>query len=366
MDITLQPITIRELVNGFSNNEEEGVVGYGGLLNIRPKYQREFVYSENQQIEVINSIFKGFPLNVMYWCKNADGTFEMLDGQQRTLSICAFYVGNLFVNVEGTLKAFHNLTPSQKDTFLNTTLQIYICENGTDTEKLDWFRIINIAGEKLTNQELLNAVYAGPWVTSLKKRFAKTNCVAQQMASDYLSGSPIRQAYVEIVLKWISKNDVEHYMALHQQDTDSDIEWQYFQDVIHWVQKLFPVKRVKLMKGLPWGTYYNTYKDLVLKSSELEERIKALVDDDEVENKKGIYEYLLSGDERCLGLRAFSPKIAQKVYEKQQGFCAKCGQHFEISAMEADHIVPWSKGGLTVEENCQMLCRHCNRTKSAS
>jgi len=364
MDITLQPIKIRELVAGFEDNEEEGVVGFGGRLNIRPKYQREFVYNDKQQVEVINSIFKGFPLNVMYWCKNENGTFEMLDGQQRTLSICLFYMNNFIVEVGGTLKTFANLTPEQRELFLDYTLQIYICENGTTAEKLDWFRIINIAGEKLTNQELLNACYAGAWVTALKRRFAKSHCVAQQKGGDYLSGNPIRQAYVETVLDWISKGETEAYMALHQHDEDCDTEWQYFQDVINWVEKLFPVRRKRLMQGLPWGTLYNQYKDSEQKSSELEKRIQELLADDDVQNQRGIYEYLLSGDERKLGLRAFTENQKRKAYEAQKGICPVCGKHFELEEMEGDHITPWSKGGHTVPENLQMLCRDCNRRKS--
>ncbi len=363
MDITLHTIPIRDLVVGYENNDEEGVVGYNGQLNIRPKFQREFVYSEKQEREVINSIFKGFPLNVMYWVKNADGKFDLLDGQQRTLSICSFHEGEFFVDVEGSLRGFQNLTSVQKDMFLNYELQVYICENGTDQERLDWFRIINIAGEQLTDQELLNAVYAGPWVTDAKRRFSKTGCVAFKLGEKYMSGTPIRQNYLQTVLKWMSDNHIEEYMAQHQHEPNADREWQYYQKVIAWVQSTFPNYR-SMMKGLPWGELYNKYKDKDVSASELEEEIKRLLIDDDVTNNKGIYDYVLSGDERKLNIRAFSDKMKMAAYERQQGKCVKCGQHFDLKDMEGDHITPWSEGGPTTAENCQMLCIDCNRRKS--
>ncbi len=267
MKIQLNTISIRDLVDGFENNDELGVVGYGGLLNIRPPYQREFVYNSNQQTEVINSIFKEFPLNVMYWVKNADGTFELLDGQQRTLSICSYYVSEFFVQVDGALKGFDNLTASQMKKFLDYKLQVYICEDGTDKEQLDWFRIINIAGEKLTQQELRNAVYHGYWVAEAKKKFSKTGCVAYKLGEQYMSGSPIRQDYLETVLRWMSDGKIDEYMALHQHDKTADREWQYFQNVIHWISTLFPKYR-KEMKGLEWGTLYNRFKDCEYSATE--------------------------------------------------------------------------------------------------
>jgi len=363
MDIKLHNITVRELINGFEDNEEEGVVGYDGMLNIRPKYQREFVYSPKQQEEVINSIFKGFPLNVMYWVKNDDESFELLDGQQRTLSICSFAEGEMFITLDGRTKDYGSLTDDQKSLFLDYPLQIYICENGTDSEKLDWFEIINIAGEKLTKQELRNAVYSGSWVTAAKKKFSKTNCVAYKLGQDYMSGNPIRQDYLEKVLGWISKGDIEKYMATHQNDVNADSEWQYFQMVIAWVRMLFPKYR-REMKGLDWGDLYNRFKDNTYSATELESKIKKLMMDDDVTSKKGIYEYVLSGDERKLNIRAFSDNMKREAYERQEGICTHCNKHFEIDQMEADHITPWSKGGKTNGDNCQMLCRDCNRRKS--
>ncbi len=363
MKITLHTIPIREIVEGFENNDEQGVVGYGGRLNIRPAYQREFVYNDKQQREVINSIFKGFPLNVMYWVKSGDDTYELLDGQQRTLSICSFWSGDFFVDLDGTTKGFDNLTASQMNQLLDYPLQVYICEDGTDQEQLDWFRIINIAGERLTQQELRNAVYTGPWITSAKKRFSKTGCVAYKLAEKYMNGSPIRQDYLETVLSWISHGDIEPYMATHQHDANDDREWQYFQLVINWVKVNFTVYR-KEMKGIDWGVLYNRFKDNYYNATDLEDRIKQLMMDDDVTNKKGIYDYVLSGDERKLNIRAFTPRMKREAYERQQGICCKCGKHFTLEEMEGDHITPWSQGGRTTALNCQMLCRPCNRTKS--
>lgn len=367
MKISPKTILIRELIDGFEDNEEEGVVGFSGKLNIRPQYQREFVYSPKQQEEVINSIFKGFPLNVMYWVKNEDGTYELLDGQQRTLSICSYAEGEFFVNLNGTPKAFPNLSKNQTEQFLNYPLQVYICENGTDDEKLDWFEIINIAGEKLTKQELRNAAFPGAWLSAAKRKFSKSNCVAYKLGQDFVPGNPIRQEILEKVLYWITNgggdDELKKYMAAHQHDTNADAEWQYFQMVISWIRMLFPKYR-REMKGLDWGLFYNRFKNNTYSATALEDDIKRLMMDDDVTSKKGIYEYVLSGDERKLNIRSFTDNMKREAYERQNGLCPKCGNHFEISEMQGDHITPWSQGGKTVAENCQMLCADCNRRKS--
>lgn len=364
MEITLTPIRIGDLYAGFSNSEEEGVFGYSGKLNIRPKYQREFVYSEKQQVAVIESVRKGFPLNVMYWVENEDGTFELLDGQQRTMSICEFLSGNYFVNWNGALKSGVNLTPDELQKFKDYQLMVYICRNGSDSEKLDWFRTINIAGEELTDQEIRNAVYSGPFVTEAKKKFSKTGCVAYKMGNNYMSGSPIRQDYLEKVISWFSNGNIEEYMAEHQHETNADELWLYFQNVINWVKTKFTKYR-KEMKGLEWGKIYNRYKDAKLDANDLEVKIAQLMKDSDVQKKSGIYEYVLDGEEYHLGIRAFDDNTKREVYERQNGICKICGKHFEIEQMEADHITPWKEGGRTIEENCQMLCRECNRRKGA-
>lgn len=371
MKIELHQISIRELCADYKDLslQEEGIVGFGGRLNIRPKYQREFVYDDKKRNAVMDTVWKGFPLNVMYWVKTdgSDGIeYELLDGQQRTISICSFIAGEYMMNFDGTLAGWRNLSESQRDRIRNYPLQVYICE-GTDEEKLNWFNIINIAGEKLTEQEIRNAIYSGSWVTQAKRRFSKSKCVAYQMASDYMSGSPIRQEYFETTLRWIGDaqgKSIEQYMAEHQHDTDADELWQYFYDVIGWVKKLFTKLYKKEMKGVDWGLIYNRYKDTTLTATAIGEEVQRLMMDSDVQKKSGIFWYVFDHDEHHLGIRAFDDNTKREVYERQQGICPICGKHFEIEQMEADHITPWSQGGHTVKDNCQMLCQSCNRRKS--
>lgn len=363
MKIELKEITIRELADGYVDNAEGGVVGYGGKLDIRPAYQREFVYNNEKRNAVIETVRKNFPLNVMYWARRDDGTFEVIDGQQRTISICQYVKGDYSVKIDNDLLNFFNLTTDRREQILNYKLMVYFCE-GTDSEKLEWFRTINIAGEQLTDQELRNAVYSGSWVTDAKRYFSKTGCAAYQIGSDYLTGSPIRQDYLETAIKWISKDRIAEYMSQHQHDPNASKLWRYFQDVITWVESTFPVKRKNIMKGVTWGTLYNDYKDEDYDTNALEEKIKQLVLDDDVTNKKGIYQYLLKGDERYLSIRSFTEKQKIEAYERQDGICPHCNEHYELNEMEADHITPWSQGGKTLSDNCQMLCKECNRRKS--
>ena len=359
MKIQLEQRKIKDIVDGYVNNDEDNsVVGFGGKLNIRPKYQREFVYKDKQRDEVINTVKHGFPLNVMYWCKNDDGTFEVLDGQQRTISICE-YVSGVF-SFEG--RYFNNLTDTEQEQILNYELMVYICEVN-DKEKLDWFKIINIAGEKLTDQDLRNAIFTGEWLSNAKRYFSKNGCAAYKIGEKYLNGSPIRQDYLETAIRWISNDDVEEYMAKHQHEPNANELWLYFQKVINWVQVVFPNYR-KEMKGIEWGFYYNEYKNVNYNSKKLTEKVNELIVDDDISKKSGIYEYLLDGKEKHLSIRAFTDKMKREAYEKQGGICAKCGGHFELKEMEADHITPWHDGGKTIADNCQMLCRECNRRKS--
>ncbi|MBO6190415.1 MAG: DUF262 domain-containing protein [Alloprevotella sp.] len=358
MKIELHEILVRDLVQGYQDSQEEGVSGYGGRLDIRPKYQREFVYKDKQRDAVIETLRRGFPLNVMYWVKNGEDSYEVLDGQQRTISICQYVAGDFSIKEE----YFHTLADDQQETILNYRLMVYFCE-GTDSEKLDWFRTINIAGERLTEQELRNAVYTGPWLTSAKRFFSKSGCAAKALADKYVKVDTIRQELLELALKWISGDNIRQYMADHQHDANANALWLYFQQVIAWVQATFPTYR-REMKGLAWGELYNEYKNALLNTAALEEEVALLMQDDEVQKKTGIYEYVLTRDERKLNLRTFDKSTARTAYERQQGFCPRCGKHFAIEDMEADHITPWSKGGKTVGENCQMLCRDCNRRKS--
>lgn len=360
MEIKLHEIAVRDVVKGYVDNQENGVIGYNGLLDIRPPFQREFIYNEKERNAVIDTINKGFPLNVMYWSKNGN-KYELLDGQQRTLSICQYVNGDFSVDYKG----FGNLTPDLQNKILNYKLMIYICE-GTQSEKLDWFKIINIAGEKLTDQELRNSQYTGMWLHDAKRHFSKNSCPAYQIGEKYMNGVAIRQDYLETALSWISNRDgiqIEDYMGKHQNDTDANELWMYFQSVIDWINRLFPKYR-KEMKGLEWGILYNEYKDQMYNSIKLEEKVNELMQDDDVTSKKGIYLYLITGKEKYLSIRSFTDNQKREAYERQKGICGNCKEHFEIEEMEADHITPWHAGGKTTSENCQMLCRECNRRKS--
>jgi hypothetical protein len=359
MKIELKAITVGELTKDYKDNAENGVAGYGGKLDIRPPYQREFIYKDKQRDAVIDTITKNFPLNVMYWAVREDGSYEVIDGQQRTISVCRYVTGDFaFKNLY-----FHNLQNDQQEQILNYKLMVYLCE-GADSEKLEWFKTINIAGEKLTEQELRNAVYHGPWVSDAKRYFSKNGSPAQRMASDYLKGSAIRQEYLETAIEWISNSEIEKYMSEHQHDSNANALWIYFQSVITWTATTFTTKRSKFMKGVDWGMLYNRFKDGVYDAKALETQAIRLIADDDVTNKKGIYPYLLTRDEKYLSIRAFTDSMKQKVYERQEGICAHCKKHFELSEMEADHITPWHAGGKTAEANCRMLCKECNRRKS--
>lgn len=361
MKIELQKITVRQVVDGYKDKNEEGVVAYGGKLDVRPKYQREFVYKGDQRDAVIETIKQNFPLNVMYWMVREDGGYEVLDGQQRTISIGQYVNGDFSLNDY----YFHNLTKEEQDKILDYELMIYFCE-GNDKERLDWFKTINIAGEKLTDQELRNAVYTGPWLSDAKLKFSKSNCAAYLLANDsgsLLKGSPIRQEYLETAISWINNGEVADYMAKHQHNKNADELWKYFQNVIAWVRDTFTDYR-KEMSSVNWGQLYNEFKDKKLNPKKLEDEISKLMQDEDVSKKSGVYPYVLTRQEKYLNIRSFNEKMKRETYERQKGVCVKCGEHFELEEMEADHITPWHEGGKTIAENCQMLCKQDNRTKS--
>lgn len=376
MEIRLINPTVRELVEGYMNTEAEGVVGLGGNLDIRPKYQREFVYKDAQRDEVIRTAMAGLPLNVMYWadrgaaCDAGAETprYEVMDGQQRTVSLCEYVAGGFAVDDT----YFHSLPSDVKDAFLDYELFVYVCD-GTDSEKLRWFKTINIAGERLTDQELRNAVHAGPWVTDAKRYFSKPGGPADQVAGDYLRGAAIRQEYLETAIRWHVEHEggredagdpVDLYMSVHQQEPTAQALWSYFRSVIDWAQSVFPTYR-REMKGLEWGLLYNANHNRTdLSPVALEDRLSRLMQDDDITRKAGIYEYLLDGDERHLSLRAFSEKQKREAYERQGGICPCCGQRFELREMQGDHILPWALGGRTTDNNLQMLCRRCNSAKA--
>jgi len=362
MKIELKEILIRELYDGYKDNAEEGVVGYGGKLDIRPPYQREFIYKDKQRNAVIDTVRKDFPLNVMYWAVREEGGYEVIDGQQRTISICQYVNGDFSING----LAFHNLQDDQQEQILSYKLMVYFCD-GTDSEKLNWFETINIAGIRLSDQELRNAVYPGPWTTDAKRYFSKRGCPAYQIGSDYLSGELIRQEYLETAIAWHAERDklasIRDFMSKHQHDANAVALWNYFQSVISWVKATFPKYR-KEMKGAEWGPLYNEFGVKPLDAAKLEKQVTLLMADEDVERKAGIYSYVLNGEERNLNIRAFSPNMKREAYENQKGICVKCRKHFDLEEMEGDHIKPWHEGGKTNAANCQMLCKDDNRRKS--
>jgi hypothetical protein len=362
--VKIEPHNIRvhELIAGYKDNGEGGVVGLNGELDIRPPYQREFVYDARQRSAVIDTVRKGYPLNVMYFADRGDGTFEVMDGQQRTISICQ-YVNNEFAL---DYKYFHNLTPDEQDKILYYELIVYSC-SGTESEKLDWFRTINIAGEKLYEQELRNAVYHGVWLSDAKKWFSRTGGPAAQVGDHYVTGSPIRQDLLEMALEWVCLRDglkaVDEYMALHQHDPNATDLWSYYQRVLEWAKSTFPIVR-KELKSVDWGLLFHEHGGSFPDGKEMEVRVAELMANEDVTRKYGVYQYVLDGQERHLSIRQFSDAQKREAYERQEGICPVCGKHFPIGEMEADHIKPWSLGGRTLPDNCKMLCKDDNRRKS--
>ena len=370
MTIKQIEVTVGDIARGYINNEEQGIRGYGGQLDIRPPYQREFIYNESEQQAVISTVLKGYPLNVMYWVRrseDAECPYEVMDGQQRTLSLCEYVDGKFAYD----FKNFFNQPADIQKLILDYPLTIYLCE-GEPSEKLEWFKTINIAGKPLNEQEINNAVYAGPFVTDAKRHFSKSNCGAYRLGKDLVNGTPIRQEFLKKALEWMSEHETREgkpqyvvgYMAEHQHDPNANNLWTYFQNVLNWTITNFDLKRFKkIMKGLNWALYYDKYHSTTLDTADLASRISKLILDSDVQKQVGIIPYVLTGDERHLDLRGFPEDIKLAVWEKQHHICPSCQKEFDYEFMEGDHITPWREGGRTVIENCQMLCRECNRRK---
>lgn len=384
-------IKIRDLVVEYKeDNSTSRVVALGGNLDVRPEYQREFVYDNKKREAVINTVLQGFPLNIMYWVDRKDETMEVLDGQQRIISICQYakndysvkipaptggYIPTNFPNLpEGTLMADGKPEPFTKLAFLEYELTVYVCE-GTDKEKLAWFEIINIAGEVLETQEIRNAQFHGRWLTDAKSAFSRKNCAAHKKYGKYMAGEYIRQKYLETVFIWAAdaegitgKDAVVTYMQKHRHEDNANTLWIYFENVFKWVEKLFGREFDKSMKGVQWGLLYNAHKDDNLDPQYLQKRVKQLLADKEVQRNSGIYQYLLEGEtreaEKHLALRQFDKDDMLTRYHEQGGICAICKNPFAFSDMQGDHRIPWSKGGKTVYDNLDMLCTKCNRNKS--
>ena len=372
MTIKQIEVTVGEIVDGYVNNDELGVRGYGGRLDIRPPYQREFIYNEKEQQAVITTVLNGYPLNVMYWVRRSDDAecpYEVMDGQQRTLSLCQYVAGKFSYD----FKNFFNQPEDIKKKILDYRLTVYVCE-GEPSEKLEWFKTINIAGKPLNEQEINNAVYAGPFVSDAKRHFSKSTCGAYRLGKDLVTGTPIRQDFLKKALEWMAAHETRQgrrqsivgYMAEHQHDPNANNLWTYYQNVLNWAITNFdPSKFKKIMKGLDWAMLYDRYHDSTLDTAAMARRISALMRDDEIQRKQGIIPYVLTGDEHWLDLRAFPEDMKLAVWEEQGHVCPLCKRKFDFEFMEGDHTTPWRDGGRTVKENCQMLCRECNRRKAA-
>ena len=372
MTIKQIEVTIRDIVKGYINNDELGVRGYDGRLDIRPPYQREFIYNEKEQQAVIKTVLNEYPLNVMYWVKrsnDADCPYEVMDGQQRTLSICEYVNNHFFYE----FKKFINQPEDIQRKILDYPLTVYVCE-GEASEKLEWFQTINIAGKPLNEQEINNAIFAGPFVSDAKKHFSKSNCGAYRLGKDLVNGTPIRQDFLKKAIEWMADHETRQghrqtavgYMAAHQHDPNANNLWTYFQTVLNWAITNFDMKKFKkIMKGLDWAWLYDKYGSETLDTAVLAKKISELMRDSEIQRQSGIIPYVLTGDEHYLDLRAFPEDIKLAVWEKQNHICPHCGKEFDLEFMEGDHITPWREGGRTVIENCQMLCRECNRRKGA-
>ena len=370
MTITQREVTVGEITFGYVNNDEQGVRGYNGKLDIRPPYQREFIYNEKEQQAVITTVLHGYPLNVMYWVKRSDDAecpYEVMDGQQRTLSLCEYVAGRFSYE----FKNFFNQPEDIQRKILNYPLTIYVCE-GDASEKLEWFQTINIAGKPLNEQEINNAIFAGPFVSDAKRHFSKSNCGAYRLGKDLVNGTPIRQDFLKKALEWMAEHETRQghrmsavsYMSAHQHDPNANNLWSYFQTVLNWAITNFDMKRFKkIMKGLDWAELYDKYGSETLDTVAIGKRISELMRDSEIQKQVGIIPYILTGDEHYLDLRAFPEDIKLAVWEQQNHICKSCGKEFDFEFMEGDHITPWREGGRTVVENCQMLCRECNRRK---
>ena len=376
-------ITVEDICKGFHYNELEGkgLYGLSGKLTIQPEYQRNYIYADGKKdVAVIDSVLKGYPIGLIYFNKVCDNNFEVLDGQQRITSLGRFVEGVLsIIDESGIPQDINSIANDKREKILKTKLLIYICE-GTESEIKEWFRTINIAGVPLKPQELLNAVFSGPFVTKAKEEFSNSQNAHIQMWSHFINGTANRQDFLERALDWVSKGNISDYMKQHRRDDNITELKTYFNAVLSWVNSVFPTPYEK-MKGLEWGRLYETYHKQPYDPQKVDERVAELLDDPQVENNSGVFEYVLGGeqDTKLLNVRVFDEKIKRQVYKLQtddaelKGIsnCPYCAigheatktRIWKLSEMDADHVSAWSKGGATTIENCQMLCKTHNRAK---
>ena len=378
--------TIGDICRGFQYNEYEGkgLYGLSGKLTIQPEFQRHYLYAENggkKEVDVIRSVRNGYPLGLIYFSKVGEDRYEVLDGQQRITSLGRFITEKFaWIDENGRPWYFTALNKDEQEQFLNTRLLIYICE-GTEREIKDWFRTINIVGIPLNEQETLNAVYSGPFVTKAKEEFSNSNNTNINKWSRFIPGTAKRQDFLEAALDWVSKGNIEEYMATHRYDTEITEVKAYFTSVIDWITSVFDFAPEKEMCGLKWGELYERFHNTAYNPAEVEAKVKELYESFYVKEKKGIYEYILDGcqNTKLLNVRVFDEPTKKTVYmrqtaeaqEKGESNCPLCAighdanhtKIWKLEEMDADHVTAWSKGGSTSIENCQMLCKTHNRAK---
>lgn len=376
-------ITVQEICDGFVYNELEGkgLFGLSGKLTIQPEYQRNYIYAEeNREAGVIESVLKDYPIGLIYFNKVGNDTFEVLDGQQRITSLGRFITDKFAIKDEnGMPQIFGNMAKDKQNKILETKLLIYECE-GTESQIKEWFKTINIAGVPLNNQELLNAVYSGPFVTKAKEEFSNSQNANVQKWSAYVSGSANRQDFLECALDWVSKGNIGDYMSKHRQDKDINELKKYFNTVIDWVSSVFTDVENE-MRGLEWGRLYEDYHKKSYNQTKVSAEVHKLYGDPYVKNRRGIFEYVLGGlkDAKLLDVRVFDEATKRSVYAKQtkeaqnkeKSNCSLCAvghdsnkdKIWSFGEMEADHVSAWSKGGKTDAKNCEMLCKTHNRAK---
>lgn len=378
-------ITVKAICEGFVYNELEGkgLFGLSGKLTIQPEYQRNYIYASDggkKEVAVIESILKGYPIGLIYFNKVNDDVLEVLDGQQRITSIGRFITDKFAIKDEnGMEQYFTGIAADKQGKILKTKLLIYECE-GVESEIKQWFETINIAGVPLSPQELLNAIYSGPFVTLCKEEFSNTQNANIQKWSAYIKGSANRQKFLECALDWVSKEDIGGYMSLHRKDTNIVELKTYFNSVIEWVSGVFTDVESE-MSGLEWGRLYEKYHKKAYDPAKVSVEVRKLYGDPYIKNRRGIFEYILGGsvDTQLIEVRVFDEATKNVVYSTQtakaeskgESNCPHCAighdanksKIWNLNEMDADHVAAWSKGGTTSIKNCQMLCKTHNRAK---
>lgn len=385
MKTTLNHYSVKELSEGFVYNELEGrgLFGLAGRLTIQPEYQRNYIYADGKRdVAVIESLLKGYPLGLIYFNKVHEDNLEVLDGQQRITSFGRFITGKFAIKDErGMEQYFSGLSKDKQDKILNSQILVYECE-GTESEIKEWFKTINTVGVPLNDQELLNAVYSGPFVTAGKEEFSNSQNSNIMKWGAYVSGAAIRQDFWERALEWVSKGkaNIGGYMSQHRNDRDITEVKNYFTSVIDWVSTVFSDVETE-MRGLEWGRLYEQFHDRAYNPTKVSAQVQALYGDSYVKNRKGIWEFVLGGsiDTKLLEVRVFDDATKKSTYAQQTknaedagiSNCSYCAvghdanktKIWKLEEMDADHVAAWSKGGATSADNCEMLCKTHNRAK---